>query len=412
MKCFNCGARLGENARFCSICGTRVGTPNPRKKKKTALIILIIALVLAVAIITGTIFILLIHLNAKEIQEAKDSYEPPARAVQIDTSLRDPSNDEISFKYDDRARIVSCTYSVKEKEYTQTYDYHDDDRMLEIEVAYKNHPIHTKEIEYDRVDSADTFEDVDGYYVRLDEESMGAAPSETPTEAPTEIPTEKPTEPSDDTKEYYADMVQMYNGQAYYCSADNLPVVNDLPVLDFSTVKPEYIKLAAADGQMIVSFIIYNDKLYYLTNYDVRDFSQSIDRFADVYVSDLDGKNAELLVADIYGDGFMITNGKLFYRKFSTADREKSTTEYLDLSTGKTGGSDKEIPKTRTTFLFRYMDSDGEYAEFDGGYYYVYLEKDLGKRHYNGHYANKFYYRKDIETGEEVIVGYSVNQGF
>lgn len=411
MKCSNCGAKLSKNARFCSVCGAQVGTKMPHKKKKTALIIVIIALVLAVAVISGTVFIMT-RVNAKEIQEAKDNYEPPAKTVQIDTSLQDPSNDEISFKFDDRARIVSCTYSTDEKEYVQTYYYHDDDRMIEIAVTYKDHPIHTKEIEYNRVESVDTFEDVDGYYVRLDEESMGTVATEIPTDIQTEEPTEEPTEPFDDTEEYHADMVQMYNGRVYYCSAEGVSAASDLPVVDFSAVKPDYIKLAAADGQTIVSFIIYDGKLYYLTNYDVRDFAQSIERFADVYVSDLDGSNAKLLVADVHGDGILITNRQLHYRKFNSVDQEKGTTEYLDLTTGETGSSDKEIPKTRETFLYRYLDSDNEYAEFDGGYYYVYIEKDLEKRNFNGHYANKFYYRKDIETGEEVVIGYSVNQAY
>ena len=168
---------LRPNARFCDGCGAPVGSGKPPKKKKTALIISIIALVLVAAIITGTIFIIT-TVSAKELQEAKDSYEPPAKAVTIDATQKDPSNDEIQFQYDDRDRIITCTYSLKEKEYVQTYDYDDILRLVKIVISYKNHPIFTKEISYDQVEETDTFEEVDGYYVRLDQESKNAGKPE------------------------------------------------------------------------------------------------------------------------------------------------------------------------------------------------------------------------------------------
>ena len=175
----------------------------PNKNKKTALIISIIALVLVIAIIGGVIFFINRNtVSAAELQEAKDKYLPPAQAVTIDTSKDDPSNDDIQFKYDDRARIISCTYMANEKPYAQRYTYDDAARKLNIETSYRERPIYTKEIEYSRVKSPNTFENIDEYYVRLDEGSLGDdgddndddddddEQEDLPTDAPTDPPTE------------------------------------------------------------------------------------------------------------------------------------------------------------------------------------------------------------------------------
>lgn len=180
--------------------------------QKKALIISGISLVLVVAILGSVIFFVSRNkVSAAELEDAKENYLPPAEAVAIDTSLDDPSNDDIQFKYDSRARISSCSYAVNDMTYDQNYSYDDKKRLIKIDTKYRKHSIFTKEIEYDRVSAADVFEDIDGYYIRMDEKSLGIssssssvpvetaspeppAPKKTPVEPkkPTEKPTEKP----------------------------------------------------------------------------------------------------------------------------------------------------------------------------------------------------------------------------
>ena len=144
----------------------------PQKKKpKKALWISIIALILVVAILSGVIFIIT-TVSAKEIQEAKDNYQPPAQAFTLDLSKSDPSTDDVKFDFDDSGRIITCTYTLKDKEYKQRYLYDDIQRVLEIITSFKDKDIYTWELPYDDVTSPDTYEEHDGYIVILDEDSL------------------------------------------------------------------------------------------------------------------------------------------------------------------------------------------------------------------------------------------------
>ena len=277
MKCPNCSAELNDNARFCPQCGASIDstddalsnhnpipeheTVSPRRSggnraqrragkrnkkpdnsKKKPLIIAIIALVLVIAIVLGVIFFVSRKtVSAKELQKAKDNYLPPAQAVTIDTSLSDPSNDAIQFKYDDHARIISCTYSVNKMTYDQRYTYDENMRKINVETTYRAQPIFTKELDYDRVTKPDTFEEVDGYYIRLCKEDLPdtgatdppqetAAPeaTEPPTDPPTEEPTEEPTDPTADWKELYIDYLDhteqsCQSGKLFYINDDDIP---------------------------------------------------------------------------------------------------------------------------------------------------------------------------------------------
>ena len=303
MKCPNCSAELNDNARFCPQCGTAIDpqvdnntvmadedsefvptasgddadilrpadtqrrdgmpderytdmnyrgnraqrrvnkrTQKPNNSYKKTLIIAIIALVLVIAIVLGVIFFVSRKtVSAKELQKAKDNYLPPAQAVTIDTSLNDPSNDAIQFKYDDHARIISCTYSVNKMTYDQSYTYDENMRKINVETTYRAQPIFTKELDYDRVTKPDTFEEVDGYYIRLCKEDLAdtgateppqetAAPevTEPPTDPPTEPPTEEPTDPPADWKELYIDYLntsdmEYISGRLIYLNDDDIP---------------------------------------------------------------------------------------------------------------------------------------------------------------------------------------------
>ena len=303
MKCPNCSAELNDNAKFCPQCGTAIDpqvdnntvmadednefvptssgddadilrpadtqrrdgmpderytdmnyrgnraqrrankrTQKPNNSYKKPLIIAIIALVLVIAIVLGVIFFVSRKtVSAKELTKAKENYLPPAQAVTIDTSLSDPSNDDIQFKYDDHARIISCTYSVNKMTYDQRYTYDENMRKINVETTYRAQPIFTKELDYDRVTKPDTFEEVDGYYIRLCKEDLAdtgateppqetAAPeaTEPPTEPPTEEPTEEPTDPPADWKELYIDYLntsdmEFRSGRLIYLNDDDIP---------------------------------------------------------------------------------------------------------------------------------------------------------------------------------------------
>lgn len=350
MKCINCGAPLTDHAKFCPHCGTPVDTeqtrlaeddfrdhynnynayenngmptdypdrrfdesvtqnlPNnygvpvyedpyaappdrkpPMSNQKKALIISAIVLILVAAILGSVIFFVgRNNVSAAELDEAKQDFLPPAEATSIDASLDDPSNDDIRFKYDSRARILSCTYAVKEKTYDLSYRYNDAKSTVKIETEYRGHAIFTKDIEYDRVSEPNRFESVDGYYLRLDEKSLGASASEEkeepaateapappaaakkpvetqkttekPTEAPksaskpkatekpaekkTAKPIEKPTEPpADPYKELYIDYLKNVSasyssGTLVYLDGDDVP---ELVLFTISASKPTYV---------------------------------------------------------------------------------------------------------------------------------------------------------------------------
>lgn len=180
MKCTRCGAKIPAKSTFCPSCGT---PQPPQKKSRKALWISLIALVLVIAICGSTVFIVT-RVSAGEIQEAKNQYQPPAKALNLDLTQKDPSNEAIKFTYDDRARIVSCTYQVNDKKYDQRYTYDDVERCLEIITAYKDKDIFTKNIPYDVITEPDVFEDVEGYVVRLDDGSLNGGESPSPTKAP------------------------------------------------------------------------------------------------------------------------------------------------------------------------------------------------------------------------------------
>ena len=295
MKCPNCSAKLNENAKFCHLCGTPLDDENtqladdtdnnqnavpynsepfkpfadnddelfrkgagdylyqaekpalrgkryrePQKKpRKKALILSIIALILVVAITAGVIIIVNHNtVSAKELEEAKENYLPPAQAVTIDTSLDDPSNDKIQFKYDDRARIISCTYSVNDKTYDQSYTYDDAKRNINIVTNYRKHPIFTKDIDYGVVKDPNVFEEHDGYYIRIDNpdndsdtsssssssQAISSPATDAPTEAPTEEPTEEPTEAASDWRDIYIDFL---NSTDLFYSEGILLYLND-----------------------------------------------------------------------------------------------------------------------------------------------------------------------------------------
>lgn len=130
------------------------------KKKHTALWISIIALLLVIAILTGVIFF--IRGSAKaELEEAKQDYLPPVSAI----ANGELKQDDITFGYDDSARIISCSYKLKEKQYDQKYTYDDDAQKLTIETLFKKQTIANAEFPYSVLPSEPGISDIGyGYF--------------------------------------------------------------------------------------------------------------------------------------------------------------------------------------------------------------------------------------------------------
>jgi len=59
----------------------------------------------------------------KSVESILRSYLPPARFIKIDLNAEDPSNDKITFKYDDIGRISKCYYLIDGDEVYLSYSY-------------------------------------------------------------------------------------------------------------------------------------------------------------------------------------------------------------------------------------------------------------------------------------------------
>lgn len=57
------------------------------------------------------------------------SFEKPEKAVSIDTSLADPSNEKITFGYDDNGKVLRCQYLYNDQIIALTYTYNDDNTV-------------------------------------------------------------------------------------------------------------------------------------------------------------------------------------------------------------------------------------------------------------------------------------------
>ena len=166
-----------------------------KQQQQKVLIFLLCVLILASAVTLGAIFFFNRGTDApSDLQEAKDNFLPPAQAVTIDTTVEDPSDKTIQFTYDDRARILSCTYKANDTPYELRYTYHDTKRQFNITSTFRNQSIGGKVIRYDQVKTADTFVEVDGYYVRLDKASLTAATEATVPAEVTEAQTQSPSQ--------------------------------------------------------------------------------------------------------------------------------------------------------------------------------------------------------------------------
>lgn len=232
MKCPSCGADLPDRAKFCLDCGASLApaapTPSPRQKMPKAIRNTIIILIVIITVCGGVIAVVLSD-RAGAVKRAKDSFRPPAEEIRIDLTGDDPSGEKISFTYDDRGRIAACSYRIERVPYEQTYAYDDDLRTVTVTTAFRKAEIASKEIDYDRVKQPGVFTIVDGYYLRLDKQSLGgSADTPAPTEPPAESPTEPPAPSSDNWQELYTGYLSevdytYLSGELLYLNDDDLP---------------------------------------------------------------------------------------------------------------------------------------------------------------------------------------------
>lgn len=148
-----------------------------------------------IAILSGVIiFISKNFVSAAELKEAKEGYRPPAEIVQIDTTLKDPSNDNIKFRFDERDRIIGCSYTINKKQYDKAYTYDDIARAVEIVTTYRRKNITETSIAYEdiRPDEGAAVAEVNGEFVSPPEQSGNAASQAEPAQKMTEAPTEEP----------------------------------------------------------------------------------------------------------------------------------------------------------------------------------------------------------------------------
>lgn len=209
-------------------------------------------------------------------------------------------------------------------------------------------------------------------------------------------------------KIYYSNVIQKYKDKVYYSSSEGSHEGMNRPRLDFSKVKPDYIKLPVKANGGVQSFIIYNNKIYYLCNYTATTGTKGNYTSGELYRSDLDGKNVKLISSDVTNECMELSKGKLYFNTGRNYD-EIIYNSYDIANDSITKINDyQSVGKFQLGWLFRYEQSIGQYMEFDGGLYYYAREGIL--EIINGEHANVYYYRKDKSTGKVCRVGYSYDQ--
>lgn len=211
-----------------------------------------------------------------------------------------------------------------------------------------------------------------------------------------------------DGKVYSSNVIQEYENEVYYCSSDGSPEYMGLPKLDFSETDLGYTKLPVAVDGGIQSFIIYNDYVYYIGGYENKSNSQGVYASGTLYRCDLDGDNIKLISSEVTNLCFQITNNILYYNTGNKLNEFDYNSYDLKTERITTVNNYESVGNWWLGWLFRFDAYSGQYTEFDGGHYYY---DPSGKvETINGEHANVYYYRKDIQTGDVVRVGYSYSQ--
>lgn len=214
-------------------------------------------------------------------------------------------------------------------------------------------------------------------------------------------------------KIYSSNIIQEYSNEVYYCSSDGSPEIMNLPRLDFSSTDLGYKKIPVTVDGGVHSFIIYDEHIYYICEYQNRTNSQGLYSAGKLYRCDLSGDNNILISDNVTNLCFQITDNQLYYNTVGNTANQDSYNSYNLKTEAKTVINDYEsVGEFKLGWLFRFDDKSGNYTEFDGGYYYYAADNSGNIETINGEHANVYYYRKDIETGEVQKIGYSYNQTY
>lgn len=216
-----------------------------------------------------------------------------------------------------------------------------------------------------------------------------------------------------------SNVVQEYNGDVYFCSSyGNSAFTLNLLCLDLSYYG--YEKIPISDDGGSPAFLIYDDYIYYISGYSNKTFpSYGVVAVGDLYSCDLSGGNKTLISQNVSNLYFYVEDDVLYFNIFDKPVNSNDYKNYLcslnlnyEISAGvKSIINDNETTGNfRASWLFCYDDDSGQYMEFDGGYYYYSTKRTGLAAGTNVDPANVFYYRKDIESGELRIVGFSYNQ--
>lgn len=209
-------------------------------------------------------------------------------------------------------------------------------------------------------------------------------------------------------KIYLSNVIQKYNEKVYYCSSDGSPSIMNLPRLDFSNTGLGYKKLPINIHGGVQSFIIYNENIYYISDYKNIANSSGVYSAGNLYMCDINGNNNVLIANNVTHLCFKIVNNKLYYNTLGDTVGKSYYNSY-NIETGKTSFENDFDFVSGKHWLFLFDDNSGQSMGFDGGYYYY--SNDYGKTEtINGELANVYYYREDMITGEIKRIGYSYSQ--
>lgn len=98
-------------------------------------------------------------------EEMKALFKTPAEAVQIDTSLDDPSTAEMKFLFDDKKRIVGISYMIGEHPIMVNYAYVDE-KSVKIVAFAESAIVDQKKYDLPAFDETAGFTEKDGYYFK------------------------------------------------------------------------------------------------------------------------------------------------------------------------------------------------------------------------------------------------------
>lgn len=218
----------------------------PKLSRKALWGIIIAACAIIVVLIVVSIFAFLQNGEDKDLKKAKDEFLPPAQVVEIDYSSDDPSNDQITFGYDEFNRVEECRYFIKEREYVQNNIYNYESQIIEIKVFYKDYIIIEEEFDYIDISSGEKFTTVEDYYI-----------SSPDYKEVTSAITDEGVRPTGDWKQLYKDRINKYMNEESVTD----DVQFSLILIDDNDVPELLISLPSHATASLLCWV-YDDTLY------------------------------------------------------------------------------------------------------------------------------------------------------